>query len=69
MGPHNLAHNHYEAVLLFEKPAGRCREDEITIESPCSRTLEQSISQDDADEVIDLTDDSEMTAIHQPELV
>ena len=47
--PSNVANNHYEAILLLDKP---------TIESPCPRTLEQPICLDD---VIDLTDDSELT--------
>ena len=67
--PCNLAHNYYGAILLFDKPAWRCREEQFTTEGPHSSTLEQPISQDDADEVIDMTDDSEMTAIHQLELV
>ena len=65
----HLANNHHEAILLLHKPAERHREDVVTIESPCSSTLEQPISQDDADDVVDLKDDSEMTAIHQLELV
>ena len=39
-------------------------EDKVTIETPSSSILEQPISQDDAEEVVDLTDDSQMTAIH-----
>ena len=54
--------------MLFDKPGDRYREDEVTIQSPCSSTLEP-IGQDDADEVIDLTDDSETTAVHQLEFV
>ena len=65
---HNLAHNHYEAILFFDKSGVMHREDEVVMESPSSSTL-GPISQDDADEVIDLTDDSDMTAIQQPVLV
>ena len=56
-------------MLLLNKPTERCREDKVTIESACPSTLEQPISQDNPDEFIDLTEDSEMTAIHQPQMV
>ena len=63
--PSNVANNHYEAILLIDEPTQRHTEEEVTIESPCSRTFEQPRSWDDADDVIDLTDDSEMTFSEQ----
>ena len=55
--PSNVANNHYEAILLLDEPT----DEEVAIESPCPSTLEQPICLDDADDVIDLTDDSELT--------
>ena len=63
--PSNVASNHYEAILLLDKPTQRHRDEEVTIESPCASTLEQPICPDDADDVIDFTDDSEMTPSEQ----
>ena len=57
--PSNVANNHYEPILLLNKPTERNTEEEVTIESPHPSTFEQPISLDDADNVIDLTDDSE----------
>ena len=51
----------------MDEPTLRYTDEEITIESPCPSTLEQPICLDDADDVIDLTDDSEMTTSEQPE--
>ena len=65
----NLANNHYEVLLFLHKPVEGHRKDEATIENPHLSTLEQPISQADADDVVDLTDDSEMTAVHQLESV
>ena len=59
-----MANNHHEAILLLDEPT-RHTDEEVTIESPCPSTLEQSICLDNADDVIDLTDDSEMTASEQ----
>ena len=67
--PHDVANNHYEAILLLNRPTEGHTEEEVTIESTHPSTLEQPVSLDDADDVIELTDDSEMTAIQQPDLV
>ena len=67
--PSNVANNHYEAILLLNKPTERHPEEEVTIESPHPNTWEQPISLDDADDVIDLTDDSKKTTIQQPDSV
>ena len=56
----NVANNHYDCILLLEEPTPRHTDEQVTIESPCPSTIEQPICLDDAD-VIDLTDDSEMT--------
>ena len=56
--PHNPTNNHYDAIFLFDKLGQVCHQDKITFESP-SPTCLQLIIQHDADEVIDLTDDSE----------
>ena len=45
----------------------RHTEEEVTIENPYPSIFKQPISLDDADDVIDLTDDSEMTASQQPD--
>ena len=63
----NVANNHYEAILLLNKPTERNTEEEVTIESPCPNTFEQRISLNDAHNVIDLTDDSEMTTNQLPD--
>ena len=62
----NVAKNHYDAILPLEEPTLRHTDEEVTIESPCPSTIEWPICLDDAD-VIDLTDDSEMTTSKQPE--
>ena len=59
--PSNVANNHYKAILLLNRPRERNSEEEVTIESPCPTTLEQPISLDDADDMIDLIYDSKMT--------
>ena len=59
--PSNVADNHYEAILLLNKPTERNTEEVVMIESPCPSTFEQPISLDDAHDVTDLTDDSELT--------
>ena len=65
---HNPANNHYDAILLFDKHAEICQQDEDNFEMPSPTSLQQ-IMQDDADEVIDLTDDSKTTVIQHPEFV
>ena len=65
--PSNVVYNHYEVILLLDKPAESHTEEEVNIESPCPSTFEQTRSLDDADDVIDLTDDSEMTISQQLE--
>ena len=65
--PNNAANNYYEAILQLNKPTERNAEEEVTIESPCPSTFEQPISLDHADDVTDLTDDSEMTTFQQPD--
>ena len=67
--PSNVANNHYEAMLLLNKPTERHTEEEVTIERSHPSTFEQPISLDDADDVIDLRDDSKMTPIQQPDSV
>ena len=62
----NVPNNHYNAILLLDKPTLRHTDEEVKIESPCLSNIEQPICLDDAD-VIDLTDDSEMTTSKQPE--
>ena len=61
----NVAINHYEAILLLDKPTQRHTDEEVTIESPCPSTLEQPVCWDGTDDVIDFTDDSEMTTSEQ----
>ena len=56
--------NHHKDMVLLKT----CREayrEEVIIESPCHSTLDQPISLDDTNDVIDLTDDSETTAFQQ----
>ena len=64
-----MANNHYEPIMLLNSPTDRHTEEEVTIQSPHPNTLEQPISLDDADDVLDLTDDSEMPAIQIPDIV
>ena len=59
--PSNVANNHYEAILLLDEPTQRHTDEEVSIENTCPSTLEQPTCLDDEDDVIDLTDDSEMT--------
>ena len=56
-----MANNHYETILLLNKPTESHTEEEVTIESPHPSTFEQAASLHDAEDVIDLTDDSEVT--------
>ena len=63
--PIDVDNNHYKAILLHNKPTESHTEEEVTIESPCPSTLEQETNLDDADDVIDLTDDSDMTTSQQ----
>ena len=63
--PSNVANNRYEAILLLVKPTENHTEEEVTIASPCPSTFEQARSLHDADDVIDLRDDSEMTTTQQ----
>ena len=60
LDPHNPTKNHYDAILLLHKPVKVFDHDEHNFENPNSASL-QLIMQDYADEVIDLTDDSETT--------
>ena len=62
-----MANNHYESILLLNKPTERNTEEEVSIESPHPSTFEQPVSLDDAHDVIGLTDDSEMTTFQQPD--
>ena len=64
MGPHDPTNNHYYAILLFDKPGQVFHQDKDNFESPSPNSL-QLIMQDDADEVIDLIDDSETTFMQQ----
>ena len=59
-GNSNVANNNYNVILLLEEPTLRHTDEEVT------STIEQPICIDDVD-VIDLTDDSEMTTSEQPE--
>ena len=63
--PSNVANNHYEAILLLNKPTESHTEEKVTIGSPCPSTFEQATSLHDADDVTDLADDSEMTPSQQ----
>ena len=38
--PSNVANNHYEAILLLDKPTQRHTDEKVTIESPHPSTLE-----------------------------
>ena len=62
----NVANNYYDAILLLDKPTLQHTDEEVTIESPCSSDIERPICLIDAD-VINLTDDFEMTTSEQPE--
>ena len=58
MGPHYSTNKHYDAILLFDKPTQVCRQDRDNFVSPSPTNL-QLIMQDDADKVIDLTEQTE----------
>ena len=40
----NVAHNHYEAILLIDEPTQRHKEEEVTTESPCTSTFDHARS-------------------------
>ena len=63
--PSNVANNLYEAIFLLSKPTEKHKEEDVTIESPHPSTFKHPINLDDAHDVIDLTDDSEMTTSQQ----
>ena len=63
--PSNVANDHYEAILLLDKPTENHTEEEVTIGSLHPSTFEQVRNLHDADDDIDLTDDSEMTTSQQ----
>ena len=50
--PSNVANNHYEAILLLDKPTESHTEGEATVESPHPSTSEQARRLGDADDVI-----------------
>ena len=60
-----MANNYYETIYILNKPTESHTEEVVTIESPHPSTLEHPISLDDADDVVDLTDDSEMATSQQ----
>ena len=62
----NMAKNHYDSILLLEEPTPSHTDEQVTIESPCPSTIGQPICLDDAD-VIDLTEDSEISTSEYPE--
>ena len=64
-GPSNVASNHCDSILLLEEPILRHTDEEVTIDSPYLSTIEQPICLDDADDVIDLTDYSEVTMFEE----
>ena len=61
--PNNPTNNHYDAILLFDKPGQVCHQDKDNFVSPKPIGF-QTMMQGDADEVTDLTDDSKTTFIH-----
>ena len=61
----NMAKNHYNSILLLDKPTLSHIDEQITIESPCPSTIRQPTCLDDAD-VIDLTEDSDITTSKHP---
>ena len=63
--PSNVASNHYQAILLLNKPTESHTEEELTIESPHPSTFEQATSLHDADDAINLRDDSKMITSQQ----
>ena len=63
--PYKPTNNHYNATLLFDNCAQLCQQDKDNFESPSPTSL-QLIMLDDADEVIDLTGDSETTFMQCP---
>ena len=60
-----MANNHYEAILLLDKPTESHTEEEFTTESQHPSTFQQARSLNDPDDVTDQTDDSEMTISQQ----
>ena len=62
----NMAMNHYNCILLLEEPTLSHTDEEVTIESPGPSTIGQPTSVDDVD-VIDLTEDSDITTSEHPE--
>ena len=60
-----MAKNHYDSILLLEEPTLSHTDEQVTVESSCPSTIGQPIYLDDAD-VIDLTDDSEITMSEHP---
>ena len=52
-------------LLLLDKPTQSHTEEEVTLQSLHPSTLQQARSLDDAHDVNDLTDDSEMTTSQQ----
>ena len=65
-GHSNMAKNHYDSILLLEEPTLSHIDEQVTIESPCPSTIGQPTCLDDAD-VIDLTEDSDITTSEHPE--
>ena len=61
----NMAKNHYDSILLLEKPTLSHTDEEVTIGSPCPSTIGQPTCLDNAD-VIDLTEDSDITTSEHP---
>ena len=62
----NMAKSHYDSILLLGEPTLSQTDEQVTIDSPCPSTIGQPICLDDAD-VIDLTEDSEITTSEHPE--
>ena len=62
----NVAKNHYDSILLLEEPTPSHTDEQVTIESSYPSTIGQPICLDDAD-VIDLTEDSEITTSEHSE--
>ena len=61
-----MARNCYNSILLLEEPTPSHTDEQVTIESPCPSTIGQPTCLDDAD-VIDLTEDSDITTSKHPE--
>ena len=67
--PKNVANNHYEDILPLNNPTESHKEEKATIEGPHPSTFVQARSLYDADDVIDLTDGSELTSSQQFDLL